>query len=74
MSLTVGRVVSFACFAVLSAHLPSVLNARENGWLSFTSASQVEKYNQSRSLKRNALILVPTGSCEGGLREALRAI
>lgn len=74
MGLTVDKVVSFACFAVVSAHLSSMLYARENGWLPFTSASHVEKYNQSRSLKRNALTLVPTGSCEGSLREALRAV
>lgn len=74
MGLTLDKVVSFACFAVVSAHLPSMLYARENGWLSFISASHVEKYNQSRSLKRDALTLVPASSCEGSLREALRAV
>lgn len=43
MGLTVDRAVSFACVAVVSAHLPSALYARENGCLSFSSASLVEK-------------------------------
>lgn len=43
MGLTVDKAVSFACFAVVSAHLPSVLYARENGCLSFTSALFLEK-------------------------------